>query len=258
MSAFVSIMELTKVNTHGFYFALEHKYNNIIEKWFKEYTPKYNVEEYVISWEIASDGKHQQTAGQHFHVLIFSPTSNDITKTSDNMKKSLKKHLETSLQMKFLGKANNGDARQYGVASVGQLRNPNNYLSYLLKDKNPLNTITSKLHELSKTLPDWVEQPKEDKLEWFYDLQKLLTSKNLKLPNYDQLNSNYSLTQLIQIDPIKLFRKNIAIEILKIYKEKTLKPPTKSQMDAFVKYFMLHNSSVSENQFLDLWYYSEN
>lgn len=253
-SACVSIMELTKFNTHGFYFGLEHKYNIYIENWFKENMIKYNVEEYAITWEIASDGTHLLTAGQHFHVVIYSTTANCIIKTSDNIKKKLKLHLEQKLDIKFLGKSGQGNARQYGVASKDKLKNPTNYLIYCLKDKNELNFITPKLNELAKTLPEWKEQPKEDKMEWFYELQKLLQETSLNFKEHDKAHV-WQADDNIFRTTLDTFRLKVATEIIKIYKKKCMKPPTRSQMDAFVKYHMLNHQSIPTGQFIDMWYY---
>jgi len=247
---------LTEANTHGFYFGIEHTKYKLIEKWFKDNSHKYSVEEYAITWETASDGKHKLTAGQHFHALIYSTTVNNIVTTSNNMKKKLKLDLEKELNVKFLGKSQNGNARQYGIASTKQLRNPDNYLKYILKDKHINNILTKGLKDYSTNLSEWKEPEKDDKNEWFFELQKLLEDLNQLTINEHFSDRKQQFNHTLYIP--KTSRTDIASLILEIYLEKKLRPPTKSQMDAFVKYHQLHHLKISKTEFINTWYYSDN
>ena len=231
-------MELSKENSSSFHLCILHKEYNYIKKWFKDNSEHYNVEEYVVSLEIAQN-KHKQTNGEHFHIFIYAPSSKNIKKTATNIQKHFVE------KYKLRGKAKDGIGRQYGACT---LRDPDTMLMYCIKDNNELNIITKGLKEKSLSLSEW-EDRKEDTKDWFFQLQEILADRNrFAIIEYD----NYHTTSYP-----KTARTEICELILQIYLEKTMKPPTKSQMDAFIKYHQLHHLKLTTLELTKTWYYDD-
>ena len=79
---------------------------------------------YIVAKEVANDGKHKETQGEHFHIAA---------QMSDKQYDSFR---NTILKKKYnlRGKATKGLPRQYGV--VRDVRNETKFLAYTCKDKN--------------------------------------------------------------------------------------------------------------------------
>ena len=231
-------MELTKENSSSFHLCILHKEYNYIKNWFKDNSEHYNVEEYVVSLEIAQN-KHKLTNGEHFHIYIYAPSSKNIKKTATNIQKHFVE------KYKLRGRAKDGVGRQYGALN---LRDPDTMLMYCIKDNNELNIITKGLKDKSLTLDKW-EDKKEDTKDWFFQLQEILAERNrYTLIEYE----THHTTQYP-----KTSRTEICELILTIYLEKTMKPPTKSQMDAFIKYHQLHQLKLTTYEMTKTWYYDD-
>lgn len=79
---------------------------------------------YIVAKEVANDGKHKETEGQHFHIAA---EMND--KQYDSFRNTILKN-----KYNLRGKACKGLPRQYGV--VKDVRNETKFLAYTCKDKN--------------------------------------------------------------------------------------------------------------------------
>lgn len=232
-------MELTSENTQSFFLALKHNNYIYLEKWFKENSLKYSVEEYVVSLETAPN-KHKLTQGEHFHIFIYAPTSKNIKKTATN----IQNHFVRKFNLR--GKAGDGNGRQYGVNS--KLRSPDTMLAYCIKDNHELNILTKGLKEYSLSLDEW-EDKKEDTKDWFFQLQDILAERN----QFAHVHGDNA----VSLQYPKNTREEICQLILTIYLEKTLKPPTKAQMDSFIKYHQLHHLKIEPYQMCKIWYYHD-
>lgn len=239
-------MELTDQTVGSFFMAVRHTQKEYILNWFKENTIKYNVKEYCISWEIAL-GKHKQTDGEHFHILLYA--QENIKKITTNIQKHFK------LKYNLIGQAKNGDGRQYGVVKK-EIRSPNTLLSYIVKDNNYY--CSNGLKDNLTSLPKWEERPESEKQDWFFTLQTELEERNYKLITINEHFNDKKQKFHHTITTPKTSRTDICELILEIYIEKNLKPPTKAQMDSFIKYHQLHYLKIPKPEFIAIWYYHDN
>ena len=173
---------------------------------------------YIVAKEVANDGKHKETQGQHFHIAA------DMTdKQYDSFRNTI---LKNKYQLR--GKASKGLPRQYGV--VKNVRNETRFLSYTCKDKN----IIFRNIDL-KTIKDYISKSfkKEEKYDKYDGIMSHLMAQE---PDF----CLYKIHEL-SVEP-KLWLGSIKLEVTKYWMEQNFgKALSRSQLTYYtLSFIQLH------------------
>jgi len=200
----------------AFFFAVKHEHGDFL----LETLQKYDIGKYLMSAEVAKDGKHKETDGEHFHFYVHM-----FPKDYD----SYAKRIITKFKLRA-GKGHvvkGGTGRQYG--KVNEIKNHERMQIYTVKDGNVRTNFTDE--ELGKLK----EQSFEKKVEYdFFHKLMIFINENLNQSDLNQIND-------FCIRPIQ------NTIILYHIKEQCQRDVSRSTLDRLVRLWIMYHSGLSEH-----------
>jgi len=222
----------------AFFFAIHHTEIDWLEEKLKTYLQDPN--NYVMSME-TSTTTHQETEGQHIHILA-TMGSSEYKKFSTIV---IRKY-------KLSGKAQNGKGRQYGKLNV--IRDLGKMLSYTLKDNN---FRTNMDEQLIKTAYD-KSYKKEEKLDEETKIMNYIKEQHIKF------KCSHLCLDWKDPEPIFGFR-SAAISVIEYFKQKNIETKiryslSRNQITTYVNKYFLYESEteVTPSHMFDIIFSSHN
>ena len=214
----------------AFFFAIKHSEIEWLEQKLIQYLGEPNY--YIMAME-TSTTSHQQTEGQHIHILA-TMSPEDYKKFSTVV---IRKY-------KLCGKAGNGLGKQYGKVNV--VRDQQKMLSYTVKDKNFRTNMPETIIQeaLAKSFK------KEEKID---EEQKLMTHIKQAHTEFDN-NHNFIpydyITNCCSPKPIFGFR-DAAISVIEYFRKKHIETKiryslSRNQIIAYVNKYFLYETNTDE------------
>lgn len=226
----------------GFYIAVKFTEKDYLIHRLTKFKESGDILRWLITQEVCKKS-HHTSDGQHFHFLVEF--------NHDNKKKHIiiyNKFMRGIIDTyKLQGQAKNGIGKQYGKIK-DEVKTYLGYVSYIVKDGIwEGDDLTYWGDIIENQITKWEKCDEDAGKAWFKELMKLIEKEAL-LAIVENEHGH-------EIIPVTTDKIGICKIIITIYKSKQLKPPTKAQMDAFIKYYQLHHTNNNLDSFISDWYY---
>lgn len=201
----------------AFFFAVKHEHADFLH----DTLHKYDIGKYIMAAEVAKDGKHKETDGEHFHFYVHM-----LPKDYDSYAKRIITKFKLKAGRNHIVKG--GTGRQYG--KVKEIENHERMQIYTVKDKN-LRTNMSE-EEIDALKAQSFEKKSEN--DHFNKLMKFIT---------DSMTNHEYMLLVDEIGDVSSIQKYI---ILFHIKEQSNRDVSRNTLDRYVRMWIMYHSGLSD------------
>lgn len=225
MDKFANIVKNNLVaHMTSFYLTILHEESQNVRDYIHKRSLVYNIQGYIIARE-TSLTTHKETNGQHFHIVLFHFSDNEVLNRKQS--NSIMRHFVN--QYALAGTSNGDKVRQYGLIKKS-IRQADKIIAYVAKEGN-LIVYPGELLQVIDALPQWVKDEEKTTQSFMNNI-----INEVKRQPEGELFNDYLIIKFI----------------LDYYRKEGKHPPPRSVMDKFLK--IINFDQIEIHDFINKYY----